>query len=66
MVYVGLSVLKLPTPYVPSVKRKCDNCECEVWIHSALIGQADSAEKIICLDCMQEESGIKPKKGLKQ
>jgi len=51
MKYVGMSVLKVPRPYVSSVKRKCTKCGGEVWIDENNVEIADSSE-IVCDVCM--------------
>jgi hypothetical protein len=61
-VFVGMRVVDLAEPYVPSVTRSCRECGASVWVSKVARREAAAAEKILCTDCFLRQLGIeKPK-----
>ena len=55
--YLAARVIDMPKPDFASVIRECCQCGSEVFIHVRLIRIAKKSRGIICVPCMQEDTG---------
>lgn len=50
-VLVCVRVADMAEPYVPSRRRRCGRCRCQVWASRL----APAAQRILCWPCSQDE-----------
>jgi hypothetical protein len=51
LVFVGMRVADMPTPYVPSVNWTCSECREAVWVSKKMVKDAFAADTIVCSQC---------------
>ncbi len=58
IVFVGMRVIDLPVPHVPSVQRVCGTCGESIWVGRMGMREALKAERLVCVLCISAELGL--------